>query len=208
MAFLNLEDLVGNVEIVVFPKDYERYGALLQEDAKIFVKGRVSVEEDKDGKVICEQIVSFEEAAEANGGPIFKGRGGRGSNGGYGGSGYGGNAGYGYSSSNYRNQNNTGYGNASATNGNQGVKDGVGNGQATKVPKGIWIQFSDANAYFANEEKLFATIADSDGNDDVVVFLKDTKAFKALPPNRRVKADEALKQKLDDVFGAENVKIR
>ena len=189
MAFLTLEDLVGNVEIVVFPRDYEQYSALLVEDAKIFVKGRVSVEEDKDGKVICEQIVSFEEAAEANGGPIFKGRGGRGAYGN--GAGYGGNSGYG--NGNYRNRNNTGYGNQV---------------QPMKVPKGIWIQFPDANAYLACEEKLFTAIADSDGNDDVVVFLKDTKAFKALPPNRRVKADEALKQKLDGIFGAENVKIR
>ena len=48
MAFLELEDLVGTVEIVVFPRDYEKYGSLLAEDAKIFVKGHVSVEEDKE----------------------------------------------------------------------------------------------------------------------------------------------------------------
>lgn len=85
MAFLTLEDLVGSVEIVVFPRDYEKYSQLLNEDAKIFVKGRISVEEDKDAKVICEQIVSFEEAA-GRGGPVFQnrygGRGGYGSGGG------------------------------------------------------------------------------------------------------------------------------
>ena len=213
MAFLTLEDLVGNVEIVVFPRDYEQYSALLSEDAKIFVKGRVSVEEDKDGKVICEQIVSFEEAAEAKGGPIFKGRGGRGGynqNGGYNNGNYGGGAGYGgYGNQNYRSQNNTGYGNAPAYGDpTRGANGNSAQGQPTKVPKGIWIQFPDANAYFSNEEKLLSAIADSDGNDDVVVFLRDTKAFKALPPNRRVKADEALKQKLEAIFGPENVKIR
>ena len=65
MAFLTIEDLVGSVEVVIFPKDYEKNAALLVEDAKIFVRGRASLEEDKDGKVICEQIVSFEEAAAA-----------------------------------------------------------------------------------------------------------------------------------------------
>ena len=51
MAFLTLEDLVGSIEIIVFPRDYERYGSLLTEDAKIFVRGRVSVEEDTNLRV-------------------------------------------------------------------------------------------------------------------------------------------------------------
>jgi len=61
MAFLNVEDLVGSVEVIVFPKDYEKYSSLLTEDAKIFVEGRTSVEEDKDGKLICERIKSFDD---------------------------------------------------------------------------------------------------------------------------------------------------
>ena len=51
MAFLNVEDLIGNVEVVVFPQMYERYSTLLVEDAKVFIRGRVSLEEDKDGKL-------------------------------------------------------------------------------------------------------------------------------------------------------------
>lgn len=62
MAFITLEDLVGTLEIVIFPRDYERYRNLLEEDNKIFIKGRVSVEEEKAGKLICEKIVSFQEA--------------------------------------------------------------------------------------------------------------------------------------------------
>ncbi len=62
MAFLTLEDLVGTVEVIVFPKDYERFHALLNEDEKVFVKGHANVEEEKNGKLICEQIYSFEEA--------------------------------------------------------------------------------------------------------------------------------------------------
>ena len=61
MAFLTLEDLVGTVEVVVFPKDYETYGSYLKEENKIFVRGRVSSEDDKASKVICERIWGFDE---------------------------------------------------------------------------------------------------------------------------------------------------
>ena len=61
MAFLQIEDLLGSVEVVVFPKDYEKYSAKLAEDNKVFVKGRVSLEEEKDGKLICEKITLFDE---------------------------------------------------------------------------------------------------------------------------------------------------
>ncbi len=61
MAFLTIEDLVGTVEVIVFPKTYEQSASFLMEDAKVFVQGRVSVEEDKDGKLICEKIVPFTE---------------------------------------------------------------------------------------------------------------------------------------------------
>lgn len=61
MAFLQVEDLVGSVEVIVFPKDYERYGNSIVEDGKVFVKGRVSLEEDKDAKLVCEQITPFEQ---------------------------------------------------------------------------------------------------------------------------------------------------
>ena len=59
MAFLTIEDLMGSVEVVVFPKDYEKNANYLTEDAKVFVQGRISVEEDKDGKLICEKMIPF-----------------------------------------------------------------------------------------------------------------------------------------------------
>ena len=136
MAFLTIEDLVGTVEVVVFPRDYEKNAALLTEDAKVFVKGRASVEEDKDGKVICEKILPFEQ-------PVKK----------------------------------------------------------------IWIKFPTIEAYKELEEKLFATIAESEGNDGVVIYIENPKAMKELPRNRNVKADEALVQELQTVFGRENVKV-
>lgn len=61
MAFITLEDLMGTVEIIVFPKDYERYRSLLEEDRKVFVKGRVTVEEDKPAKIICQKIIPFDD---------------------------------------------------------------------------------------------------------------------------------------------------
>ena len=61
MAFLTIEDLLGTVEVVVFPKDYEKNRAFLNEDSKVFVKGRVSEEDDNASKMICESIVPFEQ---------------------------------------------------------------------------------------------------------------------------------------------------
>lgn len=61
MAFLQLEDLLGTVEVMVFPKVYEKYASSLVEENKVFVKGRVSAEEDRDGKLICESITAFED---------------------------------------------------------------------------------------------------------------------------------------------------
>lgn len=196
MAFITLEDLVGSVEVVIFPRDYERYGTLLHEDAKIFVKGRTSVEEDKNGKVICEQIVSFEEADQAEGGQIFRGR-------------------FGSSGSTDRQAANR---SAGISGYNGGRENGPPEGErrenlrggvlAGKMPSGIWIQFSDADSYHAREQELLRAIADSDGEDDVVIYLKSTRGLKVLPPNRRVKADSELQQKLGMLFGTENVKIR
>ena len=61
MAFLTVEDLTGSVEIIVFPKDYERYNRFLNDEEKIFVVGHATVEEEQDGKVICERIVPFDD---------------------------------------------------------------------------------------------------------------------------------------------------
>lgn len=61
MAFLTLEDLVGTVEIVVFPRDYEKNSAMMNVDDKVFVRGRVNAEDDKASKLICETIDSFDD---------------------------------------------------------------------------------------------------------------------------------------------------
>ncbi len=136
MAFLTIEDLVGTVEVVVFPRDYEKNSHLLVEDAKVFVQGRASVEEDKDGKVICEKIIPFD-----------------------------------------------------------------------KPVKKLWIKFPDMEAYKAMESKMFDAIADSEGDDTVVIYIENPKAKKELPRNHNVRTDETLLEKLYDLFGKDNIKV-
>jgi len=61
MAFLTIEDLAGTVEVVVFPKDYEKNRNYLEEENKVFIKGRVSEEDDAASKLICESVIPFEQ---------------------------------------------------------------------------------------------------------------------------------------------------
>ena len=61
MAFVTLEDLVGTVEVVIFPRDYENNRNMLEEDSKVFIQGRVSTEDDRPSKLICEQVQAFED---------------------------------------------------------------------------------------------------------------------------------------------------
>ncbi len=60
MAFITLEDLFGNVEVIIFPKDYEKYKSMIEPDRKIFVRGKVTVEEEKAAKLICQDIIPFD----------------------------------------------------------------------------------------------------------------------------------------------------
>lgn len=61
MAFFTLEDIYGTVEVIVFPKDFEKYRFVLKEDERLFVTGRVSVNDEGDGKLICENILLFDD---------------------------------------------------------------------------------------------------------------------------------------------------
>ncbi|MBR4209491.1 MAG: DNA polymerase III subunit alpha [Lachnospiraceae bacterium] len=61
MAFITLEDIPGSVEVLIFPRDYEKYRDLLKEDAKVYVFGRVSGNEDENAKCILEKMVPFED---------------------------------------------------------------------------------------------------------------------------------------------------
>ncbi|MFT3984590.1 MAG: DNA polymerase III subunit alpha [Lachnospiraceae bacterium] len=136
MAFLNIEDLVGTVEVIVWPGDYEKNARWLAEDSKVFIRGRVNAEEEKDAKLICEKVIPFE-----------------------------------------------------------------------SIPKKLWIKFKTREEYRAREEELLRTISDSDGNDEVVVYVEATKEIKNLPRSRSVLAGQELLAQLGQLFGEENVKI-
>jgi DNA polymerase-3 subunit alpha len=158
MAFINLEDLVGNVEVIVFPRDYEKYASIIKEDEKVFIRGRASVEEDKDAKLICSRIVTFDEA-EKNSSALKAEK--------------------------------------SASTPQKTIK---------RMPHGVWLQFKDAAEYENRKGELAAAIADSEGTDNVVIFLKETRTVKILPANLQVNADESLMRKLTNIFGGDNVK--
>ena len=60
MAFLKLEDLTGVIEVVVFPKTLEKTRNLINLDSMVIIKGRVSIKEDEEPKLICESIGPLE----------------------------------------------------------------------------------------------------------------------------------------------------
>ena len=136
MAFITIEDLYGIVEIIIFPRDYEKYKAYLEVDRKVFIKGKVSVEEDKPAKLICQSFVSFEE-----------------------------------------------------------------------LPKEIWIQFSDKDAYMEKEEQLFQAIEPYEGNDAVCIFCKKEKMVKRLPRNKNIRTTPEVLGILESLFSKENIKV-
>ena len=59
MAFLTLEDMQGDMEIVAFPDIYERSGELLKEECLVYVVGHISIGRDENASVIAEQVISF-----------------------------------------------------------------------------------------------------------------------------------------------------
>lgn len=59
MAFITVEDLFGTVEVIIFPNDYDKSKNMLETDRKVFIKGKVTVEEEKDAKLICQEIIPF-----------------------------------------------------------------------------------------------------------------------------------------------------
>jgi DNA polymerase-3 subunit alpha len=64
MAFITLEDLLGTAEVIVFPRDYERSSSVLEEGSKVFISGRVSLEEDRPSKLVLESVFTFDEVKD------------------------------------------------------------------------------------------------------------------------------------------------
>ena len=135
MAFITVEDLVGSVEVIVFPRDYEKNASMLNVDSKVFVSGRISAEEDRASKLILEKIVPFD------------------------------------------------------------------------IPKKeLWIQFSDMEEYNRREQELYRALMDSEGEDEVIIYVRKEKKKKILPASRNVHVSDLLLEKLSRDFGEKNVK--
>ena len=136
MAFITVEDLLGTVEVVVFPLDYEKNRDYLEVDSKVFVRGRVSEEDDKPSKMICEKIIPFE-----------------------------------------------------------------------RTKKELWIQFPDKATFLDEEQIVYGYLADSDGDDEVMIYCAKEHAVKKLPKNRNIGINEQILSRLMNHFGEKRVKV-
>ncbi|MCD7867589.1 MAG: DNA polymerase III subunit alpha [Clostridiales bacterium] len=136
MAFLTLEDLVGTVEVMVFPQSYEKWQKEIGEEAKVFIQGRVSLEEDKASKLILEKVRPFKD-----------------------------------------------------------------------VPRELWFQFSGREEYGQREQELFSDLRESPGKNTVVIFLKDMRAMKKLPPAFQVDMEDTWLSRMRVKYGQDNVKV-
>ena len=59
MAFVNIEDLYGSIEVVIFPETYKQYRNLIEDDKVVLVKGKLQVDDD-DVKLLSQEFVDLE----------------------------------------------------------------------------------------------------------------------------------------------------
>ena len=136
MAFLSVEDLFGTVEVVVFPRDYEKYHQYLIEDEKVFITGHANVEEDKNGKLICEKIFSFDDTIRE-----------------------------------------------------------------------LWLQFPNKEEFLEKEQKLYSMLLESDGKDEIVIYIASPRAMKKLGKNLTIRINSEIVNNLTNFLGENNVKV-
>ena len=136
MAFVTVEDLLGTAEVVVFPRDYESSREFLEVDSKVFIRGRVSEEDEKASKLICEKVIPFE-----------------------------------------------------------------------RTKRELWIQFPDKETYLDEEQIVYGYLADSEGEDEVVIYCAKERAVKRLPRNRNIHIDDRVLSRLMNHFGESRVKV-
>jgi len=136
MAFLTLEDLLGTVEVVIFPRDYEKNRQWLEINEKVFISGRVSEEDKKASKLICEKVIPFE-----------------------------------------------------------------------RTKRELWIQFPDKETFLDEEQIVYGYLADSEGEDEVIIYCAKERAVKRLPKNRNIQINEQVLSRLMNHFGESRVKV-
>ena len=136
MAFVTVEDLLGTVEVVVFPRDYEKSREYLEVDSKVFIRGKVSEEDEKASKLICEKVIPFE-----------------------------------------------------------------------KTKRELWIRFPDKAAFLDEEQIVYGYLADSEGEDEVVIYCAKERAVKRLPRNRNIRINNQILSRLMNHYGESSVKV-
>ena len=136
MAFVTIEDLYGTVEVLVFPKLYEKYRQIIAEDNKVFITGRVTSGGEENAKMICETIILLSDKSSE-----------------------------------------------------------------------LWIRFENKEEYEEKYPQLLENIKLSNGKDKIVIYLNQEKAKKILPASCNVNADQQFLQKMQALFGENNVRI-
>ncbi len=137
MAYVTLEDLVGSVEVIMFPKAFERFSTKVAEDAKVFLSGRVQIEDEKDAKLICETVESFSDK-----------------------------------------------------------------------PRKLWIKLRNKEEHDALEVEIRQLLADSDGKDEVVIYLAEEKQMKSLGRSMTVNAEGILLDLLKEKLGDDSIVVQ
>ncbi len=66
MAFVTVEDLYGQMEVIVFPNIYDEYASLLAGDSQIIVEGRISLKEEEQPKILADRIWPLESGNKAD----------------------------------------------------------------------------------------------------------------------------------------------
>lgn len=73
MAFVDLEDLYGVVEVIVFPTILEKYGRFIEEEGIVLINGKISIKEEENPKIICEEIRPIKKGIHKDeGSPVLK----------------------------------------------------------------------------------------------------------------------------------------
>lgn len=65
MAYVQLEDMYGTVEVIVFPRLYERAGDLIREDSVVAITGTLSFKEEETPQIRAEKVVAAETSSQA-----------------------------------------------------------------------------------------------------------------------------------------------
>ena len=74
------------------------------------------------------------------------------------------------------------------------------------VQRQLWVQFVDLEEYQRQEKELFRLLMDSEGDDEVVVYVRREKMKKVLPASRNIRISPELLERLYGIFGEKNVK--